>query len=617
MGSPADLEKMISSIRYRGPDDVGIEHCGTVGLAHARLSILDVSSAGHQPMWNVDKTVAIVFNGEIYNFAELRKELVAKGRRFQSTTDTEVILALYDEVGEKCFERLNGMFAIALYDFKKEKLILARDRIGKKPLYYGVFKNTLIFGSEAKVFLHHPSFIKKLNLAAFSNFLSREYVPTPECIFEGVQKLPPATYLVFEKGVVRTEKFWTPDFSERKVSLGDALGEFEKILSDSVAARLVADVPVGVFLSGGLDSSAVAYYATQRSAKKVQTFSIGFSEKSFDESGDAALVAKTLGTEHHKKIVSARDMREAIPRIFSRLDEPLADASIIPTFLLSEFTRGKVTVALGGDGGDELFAGYPTFQAEKLVALYKKIPRALREKIIAPLVAHLPPSHRYMSFDFKAKRFLVGADEKSAARRHARWLGAFDREAQKKLLAPEIFHAIQNEKECAGEETALAEFVSAGDPQNALLFSYLRTYLMDEVMVKVDRASMFNSLETRSPLLDYHAVEFAFRLPYDFKLRGRTTKFFLKKLMEGKLPSRIIHKKKQGFAVPLGRWLREDLRPLMLDVLSEENIKKTGLFDFACVSRLVREHLSGTRDNRKELWTLISFMLWYDSFLRN
>ena len=611
-GNNEDLGKMIAAISYRGPDDTGIFCEKSVGLAHARLSILDLSPLGHQPMWNEGKNVAVVFNGEVYNFISLRQELEKKGYRFKSVSDTEVILALYEEYDEKCFEKMNGMFAIALYDFANNKLLLARDRFGKKPLYYGDFSGTFLFASEPKAFFSHPSFEKKIDPISLSQYFLYEYVPTPRSIYEGVSKLAPGTYLVLQNGKIRREKFWQPDLSARDVSIHDAERNFEQLIEESVQSRLVADVPVGIFLSGGLDSSTIAYYAAKNASKKIQTFSIGFSEKDFDESSDARKVAKHIGSEHFEVKLGGKELLGVIPRIFSCLDEPFADPSIIPTFLLSEFARKRVTVALGGDGGDELFAGYPTFQAEKYARLYEKIPEIFKKRVIEPFVRNLPSSEGYFSLDFKAKRFIKGMSEKGIAR-HILWLGCFSYEEQRKLFSPDFFEKVENENIFKPAQDAISES-GLSDSQQATLFAYLRTYLMDQVMVKVDRASMFNSLETRSPFLDYKIVEFAFRLPYKLKLHGTEMKYFLKKSMEGKLPSDIIYKKKQGFAVPLSKWLRNELREMMEETLSRENVEKIGFFNFAYIEKLKKDHLSGQSDNRKELWVLIAFFKWYQFF---
>ncbi|MBI3274276.1 MAG: asparagine synthase (glutamine-hydrolyzing), partial [Candidatus Colwellbacteria bacterium] len=375
-GNGESLKNMIAAIKYRGPDNTGVFVNGKVGLAHARLSIIDLSPQGNQPMSSGNNSVAIVFNGEIYNFKELREGLNASGKcTFISASDTEVILHLYEEYGEDCFRMLNGMFAIALYDFKEDKLILARDRLGKKPLYWSKFNSTIIFASELKAIAKHPSFKKRLNLQALNKYFLYDYVPTPWSIFENVYKLEPATILTWKEGKVSKRKFWALQGAENKIGLGQAASELGKEIERSTKARLISDVPLGVFLSGGIDSSTIAYYAQKNSVEKIKTFSMGFGEKSFDESRYARRVAEFLNTDHYNFMLREADCLKLIPEVLGDMDEPLADASLIPTLLLSRFTKEHVTVALGGDGGDELFAGYPTFPAHILANFYKRMPR--------------------------------------------------------------------------------------------------------------------------------------------------------------------------------------------------------------------------------------------------
>jgi len=361
------LQKMTGTLFHRGPDHLGQEIVGDVGFGHARLSILDLSLSGNQPMWNKDRTVMIVFNGEIYNFKDLKK-----GSDYKTKTDTEVILSVYDEYGERVFEKIHGMFAIAIYDTKKKKLFLARDRVGKKPLYWGIHENTFLFGSELKALIAHPQFKKEIDIFSLNKYFLYEYIPTPCSIFKNTYKLEPGTYLVWDGNRVEKRVYWEPSFKISSSTFEESLVRLDTLFSRAVQDRLVADVPVGIFLSGGIDSSAIAYYASKYS--RIKTFSIGFKEPSFDESKYARQIAEHLHTDHRESFVSARDCLESIPKIFDLLDEPIADASIVPTYLLSQFTKGYVTVALGGDGGDELFCGYDTFVAEKIATIYEKTP---------------------------------------------------------------------------------------------------------------------------------------------------------------------------------------------------------------------------------------------------
>lgn len=613
-GSLNNLESMRAAIEHRGPDDKGIYYKDGVGLAHARLSILDVSQRGKQPMWNGDKTIAIVFNGEIYNFRELRKNLSLRNSRpFKTGTDTEVIIGLYEEYSEECFEKLNGMFAIVLYDFRLNKLLLARDRFGKKPLYWGIFDGTLIFGSELKALLKHPSLKREINLESLNKYLAYEYVPTPNSIFKNVYKLEPASYVSFCGGEIKKKTFWNTTFNLKNISLAEGLKTLDHELEKSVKRRLISDVPLGVFLSGGLDSSVVAYYAQKNSKDKIKTFSIGFEEKSYDESNYAKQVSDFLGTDHHSKILSAQNLLEIIPNIGEVIDEPFADASIIPTLFLSKFAKEYVSVALGGDGSDELFAGYPTFQAEKLATLYSRIPSFIRNNVIGEIVSYLPVNYLYLSFRFKAKKFISGFDVDKKYR-HQKWLGSFTKTDREKLFKKETWDELKKVNEYEEIDNYLEEMAGASW-QNKLIYLYLRTYLMDEVLVKVDRASMFYALEVRAPFLDFILVDFVNSLPYKYKNRRFTTKYILKKLMEGKLPKNIIYRTKKGFGIPLAGWLKNELKDFCNEILNEKTIKEGNLFNFEYIRTLKEEHFSGKEDNAKLLWTLLVFQLWYKRWM--
>jgi len=612
-GGRDDLEQMIGAIRYRGPDGGGIWTGEGAGLAHARLAIFDLSPAGHQPMPNADRTVWITFNGEIYNFRELRAELAARGRTFRSESDTEVILALWDEFGTGAFARLNGMFALALFDTKTGELTLARDRFGKKPLFWGAFGNTLVFGSELKALVAHPAVTRELDLVALNKYLAYEYVPAPRTIFKHIQKLSPASYLVWKDGVKRTGAYWRlPDAPAEPIGLAHATVELDRLLAASVTPRLAADVPVGVLLSGGLDSSTVAYYAVQASRTPVETFSISFHEESFDEAPYARRVAEYLGTTHHETAFVAGDVLKLVPEIADLADEPLADASLLPSALLAKFARRRVTVALGGDGSDELFAGYPTFPAERLAAFVRRLPAAVRG-LAESWVSRLPVRDTNFSFGFKATRFLRGLRGPERYR-HARWLAAFDRDERARLFRPDAWRALAAENEFDDVDRWRAELAHA-DPMQRVLYEYLRAYLMDGVLVKVDRASMRSALEVRAPFLDYRVVEFAHRLPYHWKCRGLTTKYILKALMRSRLPAGIADRPKKGFGIPLTRWLNGELREFATDLLSPRSVASVGLFDAAEVQRLLDDHRARRRDNRKQLWTLMVFLLWHRRWL--
>jgi asparagine synthase (glutamine-hydrolysing) len=611
-GDKETLAGMIRTIAYRGPDDTGIWHEGNVGLAHARLSIIDLSPLGHQPMHSTDGTVSIVFNGEIYNFQALRAELESKGRIFKSRSDTEVIIQMYESFGDDAFARLEGMFAFGLYDKNIDTLFLVRDRFGEKPLYWAHQNGVFIFASEPKALFGHKKISKQINPHAIDSYLTYDAILTPGSIFKGVHKVEAATILSYTKGRITKRAYWSPESTPLNSSFGESVSALDTAFSKSVSAQLVADVPVGVFLSGGLDSSIIAYYAQKQAKNPIHTFAIGFEDASYDESPYAREVARSLGTVHHERIVSADEMREALDLISQRVDEPIADPAIVPNYLLAHFAREQVKVALGGDGGDELFGGYQTFTAERLLSWYTALPAVVRKKIIEPLVERLPVSHRYFSFDFKAKQFLRGASvpEKYV---HQSWLESFNSHEKREILSPEYKEALSH-----NAYERIDEYASeiSGDVHMQRAYFYIRTYLLDVILTKVDRSSMFNSLEVRSPFLDRNLAETALKLPWHYKHRGTTGKYILRELMRGRLPKRVIQRGKHGFGLPIGQWFRKEWREMLCDVVSPGRIQASGVFDPQAVERIVAQHLEGTHNHRKKLWSLFMFQMWYDGFLR-
>lgn len=621
-GNEGILRKMTCSLEHRGPDDQGLYIEGNLGLGHRRLSIIDLKT-GHQPVFNEDRTTVLIFNGEIYNFQELRKELINKGHKFYTQTDTETIVHLYEEKGESFLKELNGMFALALWDKKKSKLILARDRLGQKPLYYSLSGNSLIFGSELKSILEYSYIEKELDYESLAKYLIYEYVPAPHSILKNIYKLGPGEYLTYKDDKIEVRKYWDIEFNLKSESQDFklTLKELDRKLEEAIKIRLVSDVPLGVFLSGGIDSSSIAYYAQKNSSQKIKTFSIGFTDKSFDESKYARQAAKFLGTEHYEQVLEPKDCLELIPQTADFLDEPLADASIIPTYLLSRFTREKVTVALSGDGGDELLMGYPTFQAHKLAGFYQKIPLFLRNKGINSFVNNLPASLNNISFDFKLKRFIsgfampAGRQEYPPEIRNQIWLGSFDPRQFKNLLAPQIYQEIQPNSHFEDIDNYL-KIVKGEQLENRLIYLYLKNYLQDDILNKTDRASMANSLEVRAPFLDYNLVEFINSLPSNYKLRGWQTKYILKELMKDKLPKNIVCRSKKGFGMPVAKWIRNDLKEFVLELLEEKKIKNQGIFNYIYIKQLLQEHFSGRKDNRKLIWTLIVFQMWSEKWLK-
>jgi len=609
------LARMTRVLEHRGPDDEGFhvaeyEDGTAIGLGFRRLSIIDLDT-GNQPIGNEDGSIQVVLNGEIYNYRELRAELVQRGHRFATSSDTEVIVHLYEELGARCLERLNGMFAFALWDEKDRRLLLARDRFGKKPLYYADLGDVLLFGSELKALLQHPRCPRELDFVSLSRYLALEYVPTPCAIFEGVSKLPGGHYLLWREGRTSVEQYWDLSFESESHKRSDEeyVEEFRDLFRAAVRRRLVSDVPLGAFLSGGIDSSsAVAMMSEALPAGAVKTFSIGFEDSSFDESAHARQVADHFGTDHHEEVFTQGAMLDLLPTVTEFMDEPFADASILPTYLLSRHTRESVTVALGGDGSDELLAGYPTFPADRFAHLYP-LPRALHERIVIPLADRLPVSTKNFSFDFKLKRFLRGAGSPTSER-HATWLGSFTPAEQQTLLAG-------SPADPFGEQHRAFENAPTRNRLERLLYVYAKTYLQDDILVKVDRASMACSLEVRAPFLDVDLVQFLGRVPARLKLRRLDTKHLLKRAMADILPPGIADRPKKGFGIPVADWLKGTLREALHDELSPGRLRQQGLFEPAVAERLISEHMSGRRDHRKPLWTLLVFQLWHRRWLES
>jgi asparagine synthase (glutamine-hydrolysing) len=510
------------------------------------------------------------------------------------------------------------MFAIGIWDETRKRLLLARDRLGKKPLYYSFANGNFLFASELKALIDHPNFSRQIDPLSFMKYLFFEFIPSPRTIFKAANKLPPASYLILGKGGIRVIEYWSP-FDSRKMAEGLSEGEIEakmvELLKQSVRTRLISDVPLGVFLSGGVDSSAITAFAQREVPGKIKTFSIGFEDPSFDESKFALLASKYLGTEHHEQTMTASDLLNLVPSLPDILDEPMADGSILPTYLLSKFTRKYVTVALGGDGGDELFAGYPTYLAHQWARQYEFFLTHSRP-ILTFLGNLLPVSDDNISFDFKVKKFLSGIGYPESIRNFI-WLGSFSFPELKGVLSSELGSRV-DPAQIMEEVNDYQRGFPLEDKTTLLQYLDLKLYLQDDILVKVDRASMACSLEVRAPFLDYEIVEFVMNLPSSWKLRRFTSKYLLKKAMEDFLPKEVIHRKKKGFGVPIAKWVKGPLRELFGDLLSYDRIKQEGFLNPEYVARLLRDHLANKRDNRKQLWTLLVWELWanrYNPFL--
>ncbi len=607
------LEKSAWSIAHRGPDEFGFhfDDKNGLGVGSRRLSIIDLST-GKQPLYNEDGSIVLVCNGEIYNSPELFEKLTALGHRFKTRSDCEAIIHLYEMYGTKCVEYLNGMFAFALWDEKKKLLFIARDRMGVKPLYYALQNNSIYFCSELKGLLALPEIKRELNPEALNKYLTFENIPSPHCIIKNIFKLEAGHFLTIHNKNIKKEQYWDLplDLPKLKITEEEAIEELERLFSASVKRRLLSDVPLGVFLSGGIDSSLVAKFMAEHSSEKIRTFSIGFHEKSFDESKIAMRFAKELNSEHNQFLFDSKECLKLIPNLASLVDEPLSDASILPTYFLSNFASKQLKVCLGGDGGDELFAGYQIFPVHKLIGLYDLLPREFK-KLLLFMANKMPPRETYLSFPFVLKQFLRGAGLSTELRMFA-WIGAYLDNEKKQLLNPHIQSMI-TENTFEDIRTHLSKkFISTDEGRMLYLIS--KIYLTDDVLVKVDRASMFTSLEVRAPFLDYTIQDFAAQLPYDFKLSRLTSKYLLKKMAKKHIPSYILNRKKQGFAIPVTKWLKYELKDTLLHYTSKSYIENQGLFNHGFVEKIVQNHLNETWDNKKLLWNLLVFQIWYEKY---
>ena len=607
-GAVADVEavkRMNGRLVHRGPDSEGAFHEGGIALAMRRLSIIDLEH-GDQPISNEDGNVTVVQNGEIYNYRELRRELAGSGHRFATHSDTEVLVHLYEEHGEGFVERLRGMFAIALWDARERRLLLARDRFGIKPLYYRDVGGTLSFASELKAMLGQPGFSRQIDPQAVAAYLAFNSIPAPLTIFAEARKLPVGALAVWCDGKLTLRRYARPEpvpaSETRRRPVGELANELRETLRGSVRAHLVADVPVGVLLSGGVDSAGIVALAAGEQAEPVKTFSVGFEEASFDELDRARLVAQRYRTEHHE-IVLRPDAVELFPKLVEAFDEPFGDSSALPTYLVSELAAGEVKVALSGEGGDELFGGYYTYVADLLAPRIGGL-----AALAAPLIERLPSSDGKVSFDYKAKRFARAARLPPLERHHA-WKEIFSRQLQASLLGgrdpnwdPVDLYRERYAETAGAEALARLQDVDLG------------IYLVDDLLVKTDRSSMAHSLELRVPFLDHRVAEFAFSLPTKMKVRGFEKKRLLRRALAPLLPREIVHGRKQGFSIPVAAWLRGPLQRFAREVLSADALSRQGWLDPTTVTGLLDRHCAGQEDLSRQLWGLIAFTLWFDRY---
>jgi asparagine synthase (glutamine-hydrolysing) len=613
-GAPVEtaiLGAMCDRLRHRGPDGGGVWVDGAVGFGHRRLAVIDTSSAGRQPLQTSDGRFTITFNGEIYNFQDLRQELEREGAAFTSRTDTEVILQAYAHYGSACLQRLRGMFAFAIWDARERTLFAARDRAGQKPFYYREDADGLAFASEPKAFLAEPSFVPDVDVDAIWQYLSFQYVPSPLSAFRGVKRLPPGHFLRVEGGRVTIERYWTLRY-EPKSSMpeAEAAERVRADLAEATRIMLVSDVPIGAFLSGGLDSSLVVAFMAEAAGSRVKTFSIGFDDADYDETAYARRVAERFATDHHEAIVRP-DALTILPKLLAHYDEPFADSSAIPTFYLAEMTRRHVTVALNGDAGDESFAGYERYLAFLWSAAIEWVPRpALRG--LAALASRFPTGMAN-NYRVRARRFFEAAVD-PGPRRYARWMFHFDDDRKRAICTPE-FLARAGGKDAAVRYDELFAALPGAAPLDVLLHADVESYLPDDLLVKVDVATMAHGLEGRSPLLDHVVMERAARLPAGLKLRGTTKKYLLKRIARRLLPDEIIDRPKRGFAVPLARWLRGPLRDVVHDIVLGPRLRQRGYFKMDAVERLVSDHETGRSNAQYQIWNLLMLELWHQTFI--
>jgi len=607
------LRRMTDTLRHRGPDDEGYVIRGPAALGHRRLSIIDLER-GAQPMTTPDGNLTIVFNGEIYNFKTIRARLERAGHAFITNSDTEVLLHAYAEYGDACLDHLNGMFAFAIWDAPRKRLFAARDRMGQKPLYYALRKGQLLFASELKALLPHPRLQPRMTPATLARYLAHGYLPAPHTIYDDVFKLLPGHKLIYENGALRTAPYWRIDFHRENLAgldAGQLVRRFSDLFRNAVDLRLVSDVPLGVFLSGGIDSSAVvAAMCDILPPRNVKTFSIAFVEKSHDESQYARQVATHFGTDHYEKTLDLDTLLERLPTLIAGMDEPFADASLSPTSLVSEFARARVTVALGGDGGDELFAGYSTFPLDRVAAPYALLPKPVRRLWETP--AHWAFDRLNLKRLRRAIEYIGRAADAPPEWRVMMWAEAAAHPAIQRRLLAHPDPALTDPHFLYAEVIAHHASAPARSRLAQLQYQFQREYLPDDILTKVDRASMAHSLEVRAPFMDPRIVDFVNALPDRWKLRGRAGKILLKRFLHNKLPDNILNRPKQGFGIPLARWLRSGLRARMENALQENALREQDLFRPEFLQRLWREHLSGKRDHSGLLWTFLAFQLWWE-----
>lgn len=630
------IRQMTSRLKYRGPDDEGYYISSNIGLGVRRLSVIDVAG-GHQPLSNENRSVWVAFNGEIYNYRELREQLEKRNHKFKTLSDTEVIVHLYEEAGINCVKELNGMFAFALWDSREHAFFLVRDRVGIKPLFYRIDREKLCFASEIKSLLQDPSFKKELNFQALHNYLTYLYIPGPDTIFKGIKKLQPGYILEYKNDVVSLQKYWSLPTGSKAISPDGEKGRSDtttddkkqpvdpknerfyseglvEILQRSVKRHLVSDVPLGIFLSGGIDSSAIVAFASKTSEQSIKTFSVGFKDAGYyDERRFAKLISERFATEHYEFEVEPKAI-EILPLLIKHFDEPFADPSAIPMYYLAKLAREQVTVALSGTGGDEIFAGYRRYLMGNLIRYYNKIP-TLFQQYLEKISRHLPVSRTSSLGEYFLlfKEFL-DCRHLPPNLQHIATVSFFTEDLKQSLynFSSPYFKGLRSSEDIIMQYYRKAIGL---DDLSKVLYADFHTFLPDDLLVKEDRMTMAVSLEGRVPFLDHELVEFAAHIPPELKIKGLTTKYIFKKALSGILPSQIIHRRKHGFGVPLAEWFRADLKPLLEEVLLGERLKRREFFNTDYIRLLIEEHQKGLQDYSQHLWALLIFELWCQEYL--
>ncbi|MFN0109134.1 MAG: asparagine synthase (glutamine-hydrolyzing) [Blastocatellia bacterium] len=610
------IDRMTDSLAHRGPSDRGTWSDDKISLGSRRLSVIDLSMAGHMPMSNEDGTVHIVYNGELYNFRELKERFkLAERYTFRSRTDTEVLLRLYEELGIEMAKHLNGMFGIAIWDSRIETLFLLRDHAGIKPLFYQQDENYFRFGSEIKAIIADDRVARSPSLQALYDFLTFDYVPGTQTAFDGIHEVQPGHWMSIDsRGKVETERFWQASWRlDSSLDEQTASQRAYELMDKAVERQIVADVPVGVLLSGGMDSSTLVALMSRHTSEPIHTYSVGFEDQSFNELPYARIVAKQFNTVQREVVVTPEIVKELLPKYLSFVDEPYGDGSAIPTYCVCEIAKDEVVVVLSGEGGDEIFAGYDTHAAYKASSWFGMIPRTIRKGLIAPMVNSLPVSDKKLSLEFKMKRF-IGGQDLTPAEAHLWWRVVLTEAQKRELLAPELFNQFDAQAS-ARHFTCAYKRSNASETLSRLMDIDWSVFLPDDLMIKNDRMSMAHSLEARVPLTDTELVEFMSIVPAKLKLPGLRKKNIMRRAMEGSLPPVILNKKKVGLEMPYSRWFKNELKETLLHHLSPQRIAERGLFNPAFVAQLIDEHLTGKRDHGRALWGLLNYAVWMELYI--